>query len=219
MNWAVQLWPCSLSRYSPAILQLLLLFFLLALQTRYYPQEKHWWPTTAAPSPYSLFFISDALAKWGQRRKILTFLKHWDFQPQCFIRWRIERVSWNFGSGCCCPFWPKHIWICQVYAMRDMHQCIVVILIFKNYLLVFFACFSFFLVSLPYANALDVWSCLRHSVLLVVLLQYWVPLQWMHTTVHSTKSPPKGWKEFKALKRQKGLSWDFFMYTEKKNKI
>ncbi len=73
--------------------------------------------------------------------------------------------------------------------------------------------------SLNYANALDVWSRLRHSVLLVVLLRYWVPLQWMHTTVHSTKSLPKGWKEFKALKRQKGLSWDFFMYTEKKNKI
>lgn len=57
--------------------------------------------------------------------------------------------------------------------------------------------------SLNYANASDVWSCLRHSVLLVVLLRYWVPLQWMHTT----KSPPlkaewssKRWKDKKGPK-------------------
>lgn len=78
--------------------------------------------------------------------------------------------------------------------------------------------FSLALPSLNYANALDVWSCLRHSVLLVVLLRYWVPLQWMHTTVHSTKSPPKGWKEFKALKRQKGLSWDFLCTLKRRIK-
>lgn len=80
-----------------------------------------------------------------------------------------------------------------------------------------FCLFSFFS-SLNYANASDVWSRLRHSVLLVVLLRHWVPLQWMHTTVHSTKSPPKGSKEFKAFKRQKGLSWDFLCTLKRRIK-
>lgn len=39
------------------------------------------------------------------------------------------------------------------------------------------------------------------------LYSEWTPAQ---------KSPPKGWKEFKALKRQKGLSWDFFLCTLKR---
>lgn len=130
------------------------------------------------------------------------------------------------------PFWPKPVLrfmstkVCQLHVERDKHQRTVIILI--NFLPEFFfpACFwvsgfslfflFFCLPSLNYANVLDVWSCLRHSVLLVVLLRYWVPLQWMHTTVHSTKSLPKGWKEFKALKRQKGLSWGFFYVHWKK---
>lgn len=102
-------------------------------------------------------------------------------------------------------FLPKYVLSCQVHEERRvLKNC-------HKFNLKFLAFFKN-LLFLNYANVLDVWSCLRHSVLLVVLLRYWVPLQWMHTTVHSTKSLPKGWKEFKALKRQKGLSWDFFFF-------
>lgn len=130
-----------------------------------------------------------------------------------------ERLHGKFGIW---PFWSK---ACtnmsgprgERCASKNCHNLNLKFLAWFLFLACFCFLFCFFFVSsLNYANALDVWSCLRHSVLLVVLLRYWVPLQWMHTTVHSTKSLPKGWKEFKALKRQKGLSWDFFYVHWKK---
>lgn len=93
MNWAVQLWPCFLSRSSPPLLQVLLLFFPLALQTRYYPQEKHWAPTGVNPPSLALFFIADALTKWGQWQKIPTSLKHSDVQTHRVMR------RWKSGSN------------------------------------------------------------------------------------------------------------------------
>lgn len=175
--------------------------------------------------PHTPFFITDALTKRGQWQK-----KSWPLLNMQIVR---RNVLWKNGKlvKMLTKRLKLHYFIFQLlsslfylFKKKKKHEvtwqvqrgmcCLNSHL--KRGGLVF--CLFFFF-SLNYANALDVWSRLRHSVLLVVLLRYWVPLQWMHTTVHSTKSPPKGWKEFKAFKRQKGLSWDFFMYTEKKNKI
>ena len=80
-----------------------------------------------------------------------------------------------------------------------------------------FSFFFFFLPSLNYANALDVWSPLKTLSfacgLIAVLSAFTVNAH--HSPQHK-KSPPKGWKEFKAFKRQKRTKLGIFLCTLKR---
>lgn len=82
MNWAVQLWTCSLSTSSWPLLLCLLLSFLLALQTRYYPQILH------LHEPMMLFFSSIyVLAKRRQWQKSPALSQRSGFQDVVGTIW------------------------------------------------------------------------------------------------------------------------------------
>ena len=191
MNWAVQLWPCSLSRPSRRLLQ-----FLLSLLS-YWPFKRDIIPRISRCPPWHFFFF---LQLFVCVFLLLFFLlvptndalpegKNNDKRPPAPLKKSASQdVSFQQLLAC---FWPK---LAPVNPTGRGRYAVSLHYSFQMNGPPFFGLSpsSFFLFSLSLSLSLypKLCKCFRCvvqpktlAVLLVDVLRHWVLLQWMHTTV------------------------------------